>query len=290
MAKIGLFITLVFVTTLSYGTDQRTSVYQTKEVVFSSHSAQLSGTLVLPINKQAVAAVVFIHGSGKQTRFLQGAERFAQDGIAALVYDKRGVGESGGEFEGKNPVSEKNLKLLADDALAAFKVLAKHPKLKNLPLGLTGISQAGWIAPIAAEKALSSDSANVDFMVLWSGPVCKVSEEDIFSKYTKDLDSGIVPSYKEALDARLLPYVWPSFLGEDTNPNDSLKKLNIPGLWVFGAKDGSVPVDLSIERLNALKQSGLPYEYVLFSDAGHNNMKVSFSMVTDWIRNLEWNI
>ncbi len=60
------------------------------------------------------AAVVFIHGSGKQTRNMGWAERFAQEGIAALVYDKRGAGKSGGEYEGEQSVSEKNIALLMD--------------------------------------------------------------------------------------------------------------------------------------------------------------------------------
>ena len=52
--------------------------------------------------------------------------------------------------------------------------------VEGSPIGFAGISQAGWIAPLAAER---SDLAK--FLVLWSGPVCKVSEEDIFSIYTR---------------------------------------------------------------------------------------------------------
>ena len=62
------------------------------------------------------SAVVFVHGSGKQTRNLYWAERFAASGIAALVYDKRDAGKSGGKYESKQSVSEKNLNLLAQDA------------------------------------------------------------------------------------------------------------------------------------------------------------------------------
>lgn len=114
------------------------------------------------------AAVIFVHGLGKQSRFMLGAERFARDGIAAFVYDKRGVGKSQGIYEGNQSVSEKNLNLLVDDALAAFNTLAAHPKLREVPLGLTGISQAGWIFPITVTKA-----AKVDFLVIWSGPFAK---------------------------------------------------------------------------------------------------------------------
>lgn len=252
-------------------------------IEFISRDTKLSGSIVLP-SSEVRAAVVFVHGSGKQTRNLNIAQQFAKNGIAALVYDKRGVGESGGDYESKQSVSEANITLLTDDAVAALAALASHPKLHRTPLGLTGISQAGWIVPLAAEK-----TSALDFMVIWSGPVTKVSEEDIFSKYTADLDGNSgstqrrVPSYNEALKARKRPYVWPDFLGKDSNPSDSLVKLAIPGLWIFGAQDGSIPVDLSIKRLNKLSGQGLPYSYVLFSDLGHNNMTETFATTIDWI-------
>lgn len=249
-----------------------------EEVTFDSHSAKLAGTVVWPGNGEVSAGVVFVHGSGRQERPLVWAKRFAAQGIAALVYDKRGVGESGGEYEAEHNVSGPNISLLADDAVAALEALSDRVA-DDVPVGFTGISQAGWIVPLAAER-----SPLAKLIVLWSGPVCKVSEEDIYSKHTSDRDSGEVPSYEEALDARREPYVWPDFLGTDTDPRDSLTKLSIPGLWIFGAGDGSVPVDLSIRRLDELREQGFPYEYVLFPDLGHNNMNETFSTATAWIQ------
>ncbi len=250
---------------------------EVERVSFISHQVKLAGSIVWP-DGEIKAAVVFVHGSGEQQRNLAVAERFAEDGIAALVYDKRGVGESGGEYESEQSVSGHNIELLADDALAALGVLVKHDKLEPVPLGLTGISQAGWIVPLAAAK-----SNDVDFMVLWSGPVAKVSEEDIYSKFTQDFDGDDLPSFEMALKSRKIPYIWPDFLGEDTSPTVSLKKLKVPGLWVFGKKDGSIPVDLSMDRLDVLIKDDYPYEYVLYSRAGHNNMRETFLMVNDWI-------
>jgi uncharacterized protein len=222
-----------------------------EKIEFASHGARLSGSIVFPRGQKIRGAVVFIHGSGKQTRNMTWAERFAGDGVAALVYDKRGVGKSGGDYEGEQSVSEKNISLLADDAIAALQVLAGHPSLRGIPVGLTGISQAGWIAPLAAER-----SPLAKFLVLWSGPVCKVSEEDIYSKYTADADGLFVPTYQEALDSRAKAYVWPDFLGVDTDPSTSLEKLSIPGFWIFSDNDGSIPADLSIARLQVLRRSG----------------------------------
>lgn len=276
MKKSIGFVFLFFISAYSYGEG-----YKIEDIEFVSHATRLSGSIVFPKTGEVHSAVVFVHGSGKQERNLHWAQRFASEGIAALVYDKRGAGRSGGNYESDQSVSGYNISLLADDSIAALNVLRDHPKTKALPLGLAGISQAGWIIPLAAEK-----SEAVDFVVLWSGPVSKVSEEDIFSKYTSDLDGDRVPSYAEALGAREDKYIWPDFLGKDTDPSESLAKLDIPGLWVFGENDGSIPVDLSIQRLSKLKNAGHKYDYVLFSYLGHNNMPETFSVVTDWIMNL----
>ena len=252
-----------------------------EEVQFVSHGATLSGSISWPANQKPRAAVVFIHGSGKQTRNAELAARFADAGIVALVYDKRGVGKSGGTYEGDRNVSEQNLLLLADDASAALNVLLEHPLLKGAPIGFTGISQAGWIAPLAAQR-----NGKSNFLVLWSGPVCKVSAEDIFSKFTTDADMKSVPAYQEALDARTTPYVWPEFMGADTDPVSSLRDLTIPGLWIFSDNDGSIPVDLSLTGLRSLREGGHRFDYALFSGLGHNNIDGTFATVVDWIKRL----
>jgi uncharacterized protein len=272
--KESLLVLLSLVFTLDAGGAE----LRTEEVEFPSHGATLSGSIVFPAG-ETHAAVVFIHGSGKQSRSLHWAERFAKDGIAALVYDKRGAGKSGGEYEGNQSVSEKNISLLADDASAALRKLAAHPSLKGKPVGFAGISQAGWIAPVAAQR---NDLAK--FLVIWSGPVCKVSEEDIYSKYTGDANSGPAPPYAEALAARKEKYIWPDFLGRDTDSSEDLAELSIRGIWIFSDNDPSIPVDLSIEKLQKLKKDGHRYEYRVFPGLGHNNMDDTFSAATAWIR------
>ncbi len=269
---------IVVLFALLFGSQSAAQSLRTEEVQFVSQRATLSGSIVFPAG-ETHAAVVFVHGSGKQARNLHWAEKFAEAGIAALVYDKRGAGRSGGEYEDNQSVSGMNISLLADDALAAVRSLSAHPKLKGIPAGLTGISQAGWIAPLAAER-----SDLVKFLVMWSGPVCKVSEEDIYSKYTRDGNAGDAPRYEVALQARTQKYIWPDFLGKDTDSSENLGKLSIPGLWIFSDNDPSIPVDLSISKLQTLRKSGHAYDYVLFSGLGHNNMDGTFFVATEWIR------
>lgn len=268
---------LMLLLTLCHSFSQSSHKIKEESVKFESNGVKLKGTIYSP--EKPYAAIVFVHGSGMQKRNLSIAKQFANRGIAAFVYDKRGVGKSEGKYESEHSVSEFNLKLLATDSKSAINLIAKDSRFKNIPLGLTGISQAGWIIPIATVK-----NKLIDFILLWSGPVCKVSEEDIYSKYTNDKDFKSIPTYDEALKSRKTKYIWPSFLGEDINSSLYLEQIEIPGLWIFGGQDGSIPVDLSVNRLNTLINNGKKYEYIIFPNLGHNNIPQTFNYAVDWIK------
>ena len=55
---------------------------------------------------------------------------------------------------------------------------------------------------------------------------------------------------------------------------------------MFSDNDGSIPVGLSIERLQQLRKAGHRYDYVLFSGLGHNNMGHTFVTAIDWLKRL----
>ena len=73
--NLALLLFTFFVSAQGFGGNVRV-----EEVEFASHGAALSGSIVFPANQPIHAAVVFIHGSGKQTRNIGLAERFAKDG------------------------------------------------------------------------------------------------------------------------------------------------------------------------------------------------------------------
>lgn len=238
----------------------------TKTVEFRSHGATLSGTLVVP--QRVVAALVIVHGSGQELRNVPLAHAWASFGVATLTYDKRGVGKSSGVYAGPevgtNNVSPENLDLLADDASAAVKALKRRLSSPRTPLGLFGASQAGWIIPLAAVR-----TPDVKFMILWSGPLVNTLEQLRFQFFTAGkADFWDHHSETEAREhVRSDPNRY-QFIA--TDPVDSLKKLSIPGIWLFGGHDVNVPVGLSIERLSALTASGKHFKYRLLPNSGHN--------------------
>jgi pimeloyl-ACP methyl ester carboxylesterase len=207
-----------------------------------------------------------------------------------LTYDKRGVGESGGVYVGPevgtNNISRDNLNLLAKDASAAVNTI--HKENKNLPIGLVGFSQAGWIIPIAANK-----NKLIEFMVLFSAPTVTTLEQLRFQFYT-DGRTDFWENHTEA-DAREHIKNDPDrYQFTSTNPKITLSNLSIPGLWLFGGKDIQIPVKLCIEHLNELKVQGKPFEYKLFSTLGHNTAFANTTAPVDisirWIKQKALNI
>lgn len=261
--------------------------FTTKEIKFVSEGISLAGTIFTPNNAQA--AVVIIHGSGQEKRMINFATILANNGIAVLTYDKRGVGESAGIYAGPevgtNNVDFSNLNLLSLDASAAVNTLSKYLSNNKIPIGLIGGSQAGWIIPLTAEK-----NKKVKFMTIFSGALITVKEQLRFQFYTNG-DKSFWDTHSEE-EARKHVFNDPDkYEFIDTNPNDVLSKVSIPGLWIFGSKDIQVPANLSIEYLNVLKSKGKPFEYKLFPNLGHNtafsNNEEPMKDAINWIKNID---
>ena len=244
------------------------SIRQT-DITFTSEGVILAGTLISPSDPQA--AIVLVHGSGQEKRMTRFAERLATHGITVLTYDKRGVGASGGTYAGPevgtNNVDSANLSLLAKDASAAVNKLQELAQ--DLPIGLIGSSQAGWIIPIAATL-----NPSVDFMVVFSGPTITSLEQLRFQFHTNG-DLNYWETHSEAEAREHIKNDPDRFEFTATDPKNSLTNLAIPGLWLYGAKDIQVPAQLCIEQLTTLKSQGKPFEYRLYSNLGQNTATTS---------------
>ena len=160
--------------TLSERVSSHSVDFTIQDVKFESQGVTLAGSILTP--KKTIAAVVIVHGSDPVKRELEFAKRLANEGIAVLTYDKRGVGESGGVYVGPsvgtNNIDTTNLKLLSQDASAAVNTFRNYLKDKKTLIGLVGFSQAGWIIPIAANK-----NPLIEFMVLFSCPTITTLEQ-----------------------------------------------------------------------------------------------------------------
>ena len=152
--------------------DAKPPTFKQEEVSFRNGEITLSGTLLLPSTKGPHPAVVFLHGAGSESRygarFL--AEYFTRYGIAALIYDKRGVGKSTGDWK-RSDFSD-----LAGDAIAGIHLLQKSNEINPKQIGLYGHSQGGMIAPLIASR-----SKDVAFIISGAGSAVPVYESEINS-------------------------------------------------------------------------------------------------------------
>ncbi|MFC4053759.1 alpha/beta hydrolase family protein [Actinomadura syzygii] len=119
----------------------------------------LHGSVVAPRKTSGpLPGVVLVTGSGAgvpRDHLLTEAVEFARRGLAVLIYDKRSVGY--GDF--RRSYSE-----LADDALGGVRALRARPGVDPAKVGLWGLSEGGWVAPLAASR-----SADVAFVIVVGG-------------------------------------------------------------------------------------------------------------------------
>jgi len=98
VAALAVAAALLVVAVLLWFFNDRRS-YTSEDVFFQNADVRLAGTVVRPRQDGVLPGVVLLHGSGAEDRtsLLFYARMFARHGFAALIYDKRGVGNSGGD-------------------------------------------------------------------------------------------------------------------------------------------------------------------------------------------------
>ena len=137
------------------------------DTTFSSHGAALFGRLMLPDGDAAVPIVIEVHGSESSPAvdFYFQQRLFPALGVGVFVYDKRGTGRSEGHYT-------QDFDLLADDAVAAVAKAKELAGTRATRVGFEGLSQGGWIAPLAATRT------HVDFVVVDFGLAGSPAEEN----------------------------------------------------------------------------------------------------------------
>ena len=153
-----------------------------EEVVFVNKEATLSGTLLLPGRKGKFPAVVFMHGGAAENRMVYWgpALKCLKKGIAALIYDKRGVGESkGGDWQ------QDGLTALADDAIAAVELLKGRSDIDAKKIAVFGHSEGGWTAPLAASR-----SDDIAWVIVSGASSTPASEQTIYNRHNVMVKGG----------------------------------------------------------------------------------------------------
>lgn len=172
--------------------------YKEVDVFFDNEESEvtLSGTLSIPFKGEKRAAVVLISGSGPMDRdstfidhkpFRDIADDFARKGVAVLRFDKRGVGQSTGNF------SKATFDDLVQDVICAFDYMKNRSEINTGRIGLIGHSEGGLIASMA-----TAESEEIDFIAMMAGPAMPIKENTalVFSLLVNEdeHDTGVYES------------------------------------------------------------------------------------------------
>jgi len=155
---------------------------------------------------------------------------------------------------------------------AGVRFLRARSDIDARRVGLLGPSQAGWIIPIAAGRIGAA------FMILLVGPTVSVGEEIFYSKYAEGTSTPT-----PELSAILATYTGP----RGFDPRPVLETLDVPGLWLLGDADRSIPTVETVAILDALIARGRPFSRVVYPGAGHSlNGAMFWDDVDGWLAKL----
>ncbi len=278
-----------------------------EEVQFDNGPVKLSGTLIRSDGDGPWPAVVVLGGSGwgERDSVRRDGDILASFGLAALIYDKRGHGESVGE-------QTVAFAETAKDAVAAVRFLRERSDIRPARVGLFGRSRGGWLAPLAA----SLSDGEVAFQVLFVAPAISPARQET----TRRLNLLRAAGHTEAEIEEARAYLeliwryartgegwdeyarqraemekrgWLDVLGGAAEPDPAewawarlnmhyaplpvLRRLKTPTLAVFGARDPNVVPGENLPLMQqAFEEAGnTDFTALIAEDADHSLRLVS---------------
>ena len=254
-------------------------------------------TLAASYSPAGDTAVVALHGAGEGMResrlYTHLHAVLPPAGIGVVTFDRRGEGESTGDS------SRGRFDLQAEDALAAVRAVDAER------VGLWGLSQGGWIGPLAAAA-----SDEVAFLVLVASTGVTPSEQmmyaverqlrlagygpevvaralDLRRRFERwvhttapEPDEQVAAELWAGLDEPWWGHVWlpPTLLDEesrglwieemDFDPRPIFARVRVPTLLFYGAADSWTPVEPSVRAWREARSDEV--EIVVIPEAEHD--------------------
>jgi uncharacterized protein len=273
------------------------------EKTFENGPTRLSGTLYLARGRKPQSAIVVTHAAAAPLResplYQHLKEMLPALGIAVFIYDRRGSGKSGGDLQ------TSDYALLADDAIAAVRMLKADTRIDSRRVGIWGLSQGGWLSLLAASRSsepafiisVSAPLVSPDIQMMFRSinalrvhgyPQADIEQMTATRKAVDDYmrGSGDRATAQRLVDAaKTKPWFKLLYMGEtvsdratsrwrkeiEFDPLRTLDGVKVPALVIYGASDPVVPVAVSVERLRAAHPK---LDVVVIAGADHS-MQVS---------------
>lgn len=240
--------------------------YEEVQFYNEAQALQLAGILFVPEGEGPFPAVVFVHGSGPGSREnrwnLTIAQHLVENGVLVLIPDKRGSGDSEGDWESASFAD------LGTDVVTAVNYLNGRSDLPISHVGIIGNSQGGHITPLIA-----SQSDAVEFVINLSGTAVSIREQLIYEETHNLRKMGFLPGISDLL---AYPAAWSirevrqktlwDAIG-DFDPLPYWQEIKVPALVLYGAEDTNIPAVKSEAMLQNLGNDNI--SVFLFEESGH---------------------
>ena len=249
---------------------ERVVLAETRHVEISfpnlTQNLALGGLLFVPEGKGPFPAAVVIHGSGPSRRengwYLTLAKYLQASGIVVLLPDKRGSEMSQGDWR------TSSFEDLATDTRAAIGYLRAQELVPLTGIGVIGMSQGGWIAPVVA-----SQEEDMAFLVSMVGSVVTPREQLLYEENHNLRELGFLPGISNVLahvGSANVRYLAQRELYKrivDYDPLPYWRNVSIDSLALFGADDTNVPSAESAQRLRGLNNPRIRVQ--VYGGSGH---------------------
>ncbi|NRB52719.1 MAG: prolyl oligopeptidase family serine peptidase [Saprospiraceae bacterium] len=302
---------------------EKQELYQKTDYVVTMGAEDSVGvSLFLPKGTGPFPAVLIARGAANLDRSLNytEAEIFASYGIAALVYDNYGTGQTTGNPRTKDFEDKQNL------VLHLYAHLQTHSEIRADQIGLMGGSQGARIAAMAASKA-----SQPAFLILRAHPMETRKDQQLYAigaflrqsnateevivqilhlweRYfdlasRQEMDQAYIDAVarmRKAHPALMLPaapanqapsFAWPDDIYDATN--DYLESIRCPVLSEHGVHDDRVPPYKSIHflREGLSKAGNEALMVILYANANHSFTMPGFRIApglfmneVNWVR------
>ncbi len=265
---------------------------QEQEVRFRSGKVELAGTIASPGPEGRFPAVLLIAGSGQVDRnenhkrirlnaLYDISQYLAENGFASLRYDKRGVGQSQGDYWTTGFYDR------VEDAGAALDYLRRREDVLSQEVFLLGHSEgslisarlAGTGTQVAGIVLLAGPAQSGEAVLKWQAVqvakgikgfsrwVIKLLRIDVLKSQQKYIEK-IKRSKKDSIRIQLVSKIPAKWFREFTayDPTEDLSRVAVPVLAITGSKDIQVdPADL--QRMAEFVKA--PFESHVIQDMTH---------------------
>ncbi|HUR02094.1 MAG TPA: prolyl oligopeptidase family serine peptidase [Nonomuraea sp.] len=154
---------------------------------------------------------------------------FARRGLSVLIYDKRSEGYS---------LFNRSYSQLADDALGAVAALRTQPGIDPAKVGLWGLSEGGWVVPIAASR-----SKDVAFIVLVGANALAPLRQQTWAVAAGLRKAGVSGSLVERAEPKLYTAIADGGMFPEPyyDPTPTIAAVRQPVLGIWGVHDLLTP-------------------------------------------------